>query len=400
MAYFIAAKPSHVFEVMGEREKRLRESATQLIVCFHEILNLLHTEPTTEVTTTTTTTGQQYEHHHHQQRSSFNSMMMVDSPLVKFPSLLYGYFRIFREWKDIDRIKTTKRVKNALNALYDAEMAFPVDCPSCFSDRMDQIRTQIEMLRTRMQQIAGVGALEEFDRVRQQKQQQSKGSTCVERIDGFPCFLGGSKNEEVAHELLIDPDFRLEERGSNKFISNYLDNGVRPMFYGVVIIIERFFSSHCCFFAILLLIYNDSQAFWDSLFDDFQLDDEPCFVRVLRVVKDVKSTLLEECWIPSLESSIHAAINPESLMVQIEEGIFRWEECAALVKDAISFIQKIQAPSRDAELRDKWALVRSNLDRMMAVTMSRAGRSKTLCKALEFLVDRALILRIDSCNSK
>ena len=114
----------------------------------------------------------------------------------------------------------------------------------------------------------------------------------------------------------------------------------------------------------------------------------------------MKSTLLEECWIPSLESSIHAAINPESLMVQIEEGIFRWEECAALVKDAISFIQKIQAPSRDAELRDKWALVRSNLDRMMVVTMSRAGRSKKLCKALEFLVDRALILRIDSCNSK
>jgi hypothetical protein len=112
----------------------------------------------------------------------------------------------------------------------------------------------------------------------------------------------------------------------------------------------------------------------------------------------VKGTLLDECWIPSLESPIHAVINLESLMMQIEEGIFRWEECAALIKDAISFIQQIQAPSRDAELKDKWALVHSSLDKM--VTMSRAGRSKTLCKALEFLVDRALILRIDSCNSK
>lgn len=141
------------------------------------------------------------------------------------------------------------------------------------------------------------------------------------------------------------------------------------------------------------------QAYWDSLLDDLQLE-EPCFIRVLTVFRDVKTTLLEQCWVPALQTSIHAAIDLDSLMNQIEDGFFGWEECVAMVGGVIFIILQLQAQKRDAGLNKGWAEIQYHLEAATQCSNNNQYRWRVLCKALEFLIDQTHMLSVDASNAR
>ena len=142
---------------------------------------------------------------------------------------------------------------------------------------------------------------------------------------------------------------------------------------------------------IRILTYHP-QAFWDSLVDDLILD-RPCYVRVLRVLCEIRDGISEVAG--SRESaSIHEAIDLDFIRQQADLGAFGWDSCKNLVGAVVGIIRRVQAPKRDTETQERWVAVGGD---MLA---DDADRPRVLCKALEFLLDRVNMLRIDAANAR
>ena len=121
-----------------------------------------------------------------------------------------------------------------------------------------EFRAQIERLRGKLQQIAGREALDKFDEDRLSG--AFAASASVGTAGAHAALPGRMTNEQLAHELLLDPEFRLDETGGcNSAVGNPVFNRIRDSFH---------------------------RAFWDSLVDDLKLET-PCYARVLRVLAEV-----------------------------------------------------------------------------------------------------------------
>jgi len=102
---------------------------------------------------------------------------------------------------------------------------------------------------------------------------------------------------------------------------------------------------------------------------------------------------------------------------QVEQGLFSWSSCTALVDNivkvcapymilactgltppaCVQVIMRVQAPKRDEETK---ALAKENASRMKAVDLSPQERPKAFCKALDMLLARVNVMRIDACNAR
>jgi len=92
-AYMIAFKKSYVFEEMNDQSKALFESAVPMLQTFEAILKK-------------------------KQRSD-----------AAFVAMTREYFDRFHAWKKPDEEKLVKRIKHALEALYNAQSVLPADEP-------------------------------------------------------------------------------------------------------------------------------------------------------------------------------------------------------------------------------------------------------------------------------
>jgi len=186
-AYMIAVQPTRVFESMGPLEKSLFESAVGLTTSLEHLA--------TDVART-------------------GAFCLVGADMAEsFPKAIFEFLRRFKAWKVPDEAKLTCRIKHALIALYQAEKQLPPNEPEDSKLRIE-FRVQTERLRGKLQQIAGVAALAEFD-------QNCKSGVLKSPIDGDtgcgPCAYaalpGRMTNEQLAHELLMDPTFQLNDTG-------------------------------------------------------------------------------------------------------------------------------------------------------------------------------------------
>ena len=331
-AYMIVFRPTHVFESMGQLENTLHKSATPLVARFERIADCLAT------------------------KGSFQSVPVQLS--IDFTSLLFEFLKDFKAWKVPDEAKLTCRIKHALIALYDAEEHLPHDEPEDSKLKIE-FRTQIERLRSKLQQIAGPAVLRQFDADRENR-------TPIAPVPGgsYATLPGRMTNEQLAHELLYDPAFQLDDTGSCS-AENPVFHHIRESFH---------------------------QAFWDSLADDLKLTT-PCYVRVLRVLSEIRDAIVDIAG--SRESdAIKEIIDIGFIKTQAEQGAFGWDSCKHLVGGVVSVIQRVQAPHRDTETREKWMVVGSS---MLNPDISQA---EVFCKALEFLLDRVNALRIDAANTR
>jgi len=172
-------------------------------------------------------------------------------------------------------------------------------------------------------------------------------------------------NEQLAHELLLDPTFQLDESGGCS-VENPVFHRIRESFH---------------------------QAFWDSLVDDLKLAS-PCYVRVLRVLAEIRDGINDLAG--SKESgSISEAVDLEFIKQQAELGLYGWDNCMRLIGSIVAVIQRVQAPKRDDETRARWKQVGQAMQEATGEDQPRA-----FCKALEFLLDRVNAMRIDAANAR
>ena len=88
-----------------------------------------------------------------------------------FPTLLFNFLKAFKAWKVPHKIKLTKHIKQALIKMYQALEHLPPDEPED-SKMKKEFNTIIPRLRTKLQQIAGISALNAFDEERAKCQMQ------------------------------------------------------------------------------------------------------------------------------------------------------------------------------------------------------------------------------------
>jgi hypothetical protein len=341
----IAFRPSHVFESMGQLEESLLESALSLIQSFEGILHAV---------------------------SQLGVFHRAPPDLTeKFPSVLHEYLKRFKAWKVPDEIKLTCRIKHALIALYQAEEHLPKDEPDDSKLKIE-FRTQITRLRGKLQQIAGPQALIDFDAEYSRSGGKGGGGGGGGGSGGGGCsggayasLPGKMSNEQLAHELLLDPLFQLDNNGGTS-LDNPTFRRIRESFH---------------------------KAFWDSLADDFKLSP-PCYVRALRVLREIRDGISDVAGQGQMVA-IAAVIDVDFIEARTDVAAFEWEDFKTMIGGVVGIIRRVQAPLRDEETQTLWRAVGTQM-----LTCHQEDRPKTACKALEFLLDRVNALRIDAANAR
>lgn len=340
-AFMIVYCSQNVFESIGSLEKNLIRSGTEMLNKFQLLYRSIEREGT----------------------------IKSESESAKdFTACLYRYFRDFQTWKVPDELRLTKRIRHALIALCQAKNALPPSEPADSKLRVD-FDTQITRLKNKTKQIAGEQKLKELE-----EELASLSPTSVQgEIDlrrtpvANSNGQGGGKisNEQLAHELLFNPLFQLDEKGSGEFL-NPLFNKIRSSFQA---------------------------AFWESLVDDLRLE-RVCYVRVLRVIEEIKAGLIDLA--DQAETvAINETIDVEFIRSQVDDGIFDWCGCKAFVGSVNNLMMRMQTAKRREESQVKCREISDKLE------IIEAGEEpRMFCKALEFLLERVNVMRIDAANAR
>ena len=365
--FMIAYRPTHVFESMGALEQALLDSTTPLIITFDKICQILN------------------------EKRFFSA---VPHELTKdFPTMLFNYLRCFKAWKVPDEAKLTCRIKHALIALYQAEGHLPSDEPDDSKLKIE-FRTQIERLRNKLLQIAGAEVLAKFDEDRlasavSDAPDGNGGSNDDNGKGGggaYAALPGRMTNEQLAHELLLDPTFQLDESGGCS-IENPVFHRIRESFHAVSFVLVF------CFICLSTNISFNQQAFWDSLVDDLRLAT-PSYVRVLRVLAEIRDGINDLAGSRE-EGVLRELVDLDYIKQQAEARLYDWTSCYKLVSSLVVVVQRVQAPTRDDETKAKWATIEKAMR-----TATEEEHARAFCQALEFLLDRVNAMRIDAANAR
>jgi hypothetical protein len=328
--------PSDVFEESNQLVTACQDSAKLLLQCFEDIIQQILSRDVT--------------------------FRNVDYDLrASFATILFDFMGKFNAWKVPDEAKLICRIKHALIALYNAESHLPHDEPVDSKLKLE-FRTQIERFRTKLQQIAGVEALETFDA------QQECGV-----FNQNPCSMTSATtlatssvltNEQLAHELLLDPNFIIsgDFKGCNGLQKN----------------IKEAFNA----------------AFWASLVDDMLLE-VPYYGRVLRVLCEVRD-FIADLGMGRFRQNIYDVIDIELIQSRIAANALHWQEVVAMVSDVVVIVTRLHPPARVSLTEEKWCILRQ----AMQDATDSAKQPVVFCKALEFLLNSVEALRIDEANSR
>ncbi|EKX51596.1 hypothetical protein GUITHDRAFT_102857 [Guillardia theta CCMP2712] len=361
-AFLVVNRPGSCFESIGHLEQQVQHAAADLVTTLRHICSSIESSRAQPLT-----------------QHDWSSWR----PFLK---QLNVYLARFKDWKVPDEHKLTERIKHALLALYRAESHLSPDVQE-YMPMKEEFRAQKAKLRAKMLQIAGAQGLESFDEALRQQgftavdaepseetaSSSSQGAGSSSRpaelpsstnASGLSSLPGRMTNEQLAHELLLDPAFKLDEQGAG-----YLDNPVLSK------VRESF-----------------KVAFWDSLVDDLRLTP-PCYVRVLKVVGEVRDGMIDLS--PSRSKELKEKIDTAYWQEQIESGALDWSSCVSLIEGMLGIAMEMQEPSRKQETQAGWKALEEEL---------RAGTPEDqptlFCKALEYVLGRVNVMRVDAANAR
>jgi T-complex protein 11 len=337
---------------------------------------------------------------------------------LSFPGVLHTYLKAFQAWKLPDEAKIADRIRHALTALYQAEdhlVEGDTDTPQL----RREFRVQQERLRSKLVQIAGEKALKTFDETMPrasvnagQGGAQATAATYGEggytalprriatygeggytalprRIatygeGGYTALPRRITNEQLAHELILDPTFKVDAHGGCGG-ENPVHSKIRNSFH---------------------------VAFWKSLADDLRLDP-PIYVRVLRVLDEIRDgihDLASGGGVWKGFEGINDVIDIKFIQDQIENKAFEWTACVKLVEDVVSILGQLCHSDKGATKRkfdEEPAYIHSHMsswgflqNEMKDAADDGTKQPGVFCSALQFLLDYTKAVRIEVANSR
>lgn len=345
-AYMMVFFSSRVFEEVKELEAAVRQAATRVISNFERMIEQY------------TTRGQIF--------------YGIDANVVaSFVPLLFDYLRKFNEWKVPDEIKLISRIRCALVALYLAQEALPSMDVSERPRMAAELSEQIDRIRGKYRQIAGNDEYAKFeDEYRRGDLQHlvSGSQNLVQEIQNrsdvriYLSMRVRYSNEELAHELLLDYEFRLTDD-----IASGCENEV---------------------------IKRINRGFWASIADELQLE-VPCYVKPLKVLRDIRDSIAEISG-QAQETAIKNIIDEDHIKARINVKAFNWTDVITLGTEVVRIIKRVQAPSRDIQFRDLWAAVLVTLGDAYTVPQQAVA----FADMLRVLSNMIAYMRIDASNAR
>ena len=186
----IAYHPTRVFETMNALE--------QTIEAFERICHQIAADP---------------------------SFVHVPHELSKdFLTLLLNFLKASKAWKVPDEAKLIKRIKHALVALYQGLEHLSSDEPEHSKLKME-FNSSISRLRVKLQQMGGTDVLKAFEEV-YAKYGQIQTVDGEENGSAYVSLPGRMIDQQLAHELILDPLFQLDETGGCS-TENPASHGIR-----------------------------------------------------------------------------------------------------------------------------------------------------------------------------
>ncbi len=311
--FVITNNPRNVFDnSLPEYEKNLKESAAEVLRCF-------------------TTAIEQY-------MARGQRFHAIDLELLhEFPRKLVVYLRHFNLWKREDGNNHKFTLSSALYCIFQAQDALPANEPND-SPLSVELRNQIQKMSGTLRVMCGQAALDEVYRQCRcgfQEFMPPAGYKVDSRsnINWRMLYKLRVDNALLAHELLIDPTFRLPYDPYEESIEAINDAKIRN--------------------------------FWESAIRNFM---QGRYHVAVRIFKEVREHLLE-LGDDSHRETIHDMINVDSM----ELPTFTLNDAKTMIVNSFQLVLRFQAPRRDEEVNAKY-------QRVMA-TIDAATTAETLAKA-------------------
>jgi len=183
----------------------------------------------------------------------------------------------------------------------------------------------------------------------------------------------GMTNEQLAHELLLDKDFRLDEKAGMSD-DKLVHTKIRETF-------ER--------------------AFWESLVEDLSTLP-PTYARVLSVLSEIKTGIQSLTEGHPEKERIGAVIDMDKITEQLRQDKLTFVACENLINDIVGVLlsmhERMRSPERRKETVSNWEAVRSKMQE--AASLDQEARARATCGALELVLDRVHAVRVDTANNK
>lgn len=277
----------------------------------------------------------------------------------------------------MDEGKLAGRLRKALRGLEDAERDLHNE------DKDSKIRVELRAQQTRLRekliQIAGEKVMAAHDAEQRASHvgPRRAAGVLVPRGENSTMArlpqVGSMTNEQLAHELLLDKNFRLDDK-SGMSEDKLVHTKIRETF-------ER--------------------AFWESLVDDLSCDP-PSYARVLSVLTEIKVGI-ETLGAGHAEAhTIGEIIDVDLITEQLDSHALSHHGCLHLidgtVRVLVSMHDRMKSPSRRQETTEKWDVMRQTMTE--ASDTDVVVRARFICAALEFVLDRVHSVRVDTANNK
>lgn len=340
---FIVNRPESCFGDIGELERKLQASARPVYDSLCKLLEQAQRLPLKDIP---------WEEHR------------------PFLLQLRVYCDDFEKWKVPDQNKLVQRIRRALFAIYRSDFHLKGSDDN-YSVMKQEFRAQKLKLRAKLLQLAGKQGLEAFDKELEQEDFYTPSDDLSDTLpeDGnkpavLPQLPGRMTNEQLAHELLLDPNFKLDTRGAGYIEDGTLAN-VRDSF---------------------------KTAFWDSLVDDL-LVQPPCYTRVLKVIGEVRDGIIDIA--PSRKQELSEKIDVGFWKQQIDIGALDWPSCVDMIEGMVKLCLQMQTGERNKETLEAWKLMEPTLR-----ATAPEEQPKAFCDALQYSLDRVNAMRVDAANAR
>ena len=339
-SYMVAWYPKQVFESEGDLEKKLTQAAIEMLAIFDPLCDEII--------------------------ESENWVDMNDAidRAIMFPGAFHAYMKAFEAWKGRDEKRLNGRIKHALNALQEADDQL-LEYEAGFHSMRSEFRSQKKRLLEKLRQIVGVDEVQMMEDVRimmgQSAYTTDVAKGCVSMVlDGrcninmpgenqhrWTVQLPRMTNEQLAHEMLLDPKFEIGDNGCLKD-ENPAYERMRNTFH---------------------------QAFWQSLSDDLGTQPTPVYARTIRVFKEISHGIKQLASMAhETATNIDTVIDFDLINQMIENGAFSWETCTELISNIDSVVKQLDYKFISPAMLEADALSNCNGTRKRKTCEEETGR--------------------------
>ena len=357
-AYLIANKPLSVFDLKDESDmddlaRAALEASAPMISCFHHNSELM------------SMTGDGMPGRLWQD--------LKDTDGKDLPRLLCSYLRDFKAWKTKDEKRLANKITETLQNLEAAEKSIahdPAQASLC-----QQVRDQQVRLKQKLAIVAGAKAVEEYEKQRKEAAERdaAAAAAAVSALAQGCGQCAGMSNEQLAHEVLLNPLFTLDDKDcktEDKLVLTRIRETIKP-------------------------------DFWKALYEDLSVTPQS-YAHVLTVLKEIKSSIQNVAQGHPESRRIAEIVDVDFISQRLERTALDFNECDSIIDAIVDVLvaihEKLKTPERKQVTVSKWKEVRAKLGE--SASKGQAEQARGLCDALQLVMDRVYAVRVDVANLK